>query len=168
MIIALDVDDVLAAFTPHTHHYFNVPLVKCDYWDEGLTDEKFGKGWFSDVIALRKNFWETLPRLSDPSDIDFDVAYYISAFPEDLYEERKRWLREQGFPDRPLICAFDKLQKCRELGVDVLVDDKPATIKKLQGTDIKGIHFITPYAGFEPIGPHVTNLNQVKNHLSLS
>lgn len=164
-IIALDVDDVLLDFTPHVHQYFGVPLEKCDYWCEKTMNAKFGIGWFADVIAPNKNFWSTQPRLSDPKDINFEFHYYISAFPEDMMHIRKNLLLKYGFPDKPLVCAYDKLSKCLELGVNVLVDDKPATIKKLVDTSVQGIHFITPYAGFEPVGNYVTSLNQVKNHL---
>lgn len=166
-IIALDVDDVLAAFTPHCHTYFQIPLNgKYDYWCEMTAEDKFGKGWFTEKVSKDIDFWKSLPRLSNPEDIDVDIAYYISAFPEELYEERKRWLLEHGFPDRPLIHSFNKLEKCIELGVTHLVDDKPATIQKLQGSPVKGIHFYTHYAGFNPVGNSViTNLNQIKHHI---
>jgi hypothetical protein len=165
--IALDVDDVLAAFTPHAHDFHEMPMCETlDYWCVPTMDARLGQGWFMEHIAPVHEFWRTIPRLSNPEDIDFEVAYYISAFPEDMHDIRLNWLREHGFPEAPLICCSDKLAKCIELGVDVLVDDKPATIEKLKGSPVKGIHFLPYYAGFAPVGEHViTNLNQIKNHI---
>lgn len=167
MKIALDVDDVLAAFTPHAHAFHKIPMDdKVDYWCERTMDARLGQYWFTEHIAPVENFWKTLPLLSDLKDIDFEVIYYISAFPEEMYQLRVDWLRDYGFPDAPLICTFNKLEKCLELGVTHLVDDKPATIQKLQGTNVKGIHFMAPYAGFDPVGEYVVNnLNEVKKFL---
>jgi hypothetical protein len=165
--IALDVDDVLCQFAPYAHAFHKVPMPeKIDYWCERTMNGALGTGWFDQKIAPVEEFWRTIPILSKPEDINFDVSYYISAFPENMHKIRVEWLRQHGFPDAPLICTFDKLAKCIELGVTHLVDDKPATIQKLQGTSIKGIHFITPYAGFEPVGDAViTNLNQLNKYL---
>lgn len=162
--IALDVDDVLCKFTEHAHSYHGIKLKKCNYWCVDTMDVILGKGWFK-ALASEWTFWETLQPLSDPADIDFEVFCYISSFPEDMYHLRVNWLKQHGFPEAPLYIASNKLEKCLELGVDILVDDKPATIETLQKSPVKGIHFITPYAGFEPVGDYITNLNQVKNYL---
>lgn len=159
--IALDVDDVLAAFCKHVASFFNKPLIKQDYWCVQIMDEYYGKGWFHKIAPIEE-FWKTIPVLSDPKDINFPVHCYLSAFPEDMFNARVEWLRNHGFPDAPLICVSDKLQKCIELGITHLIDDKPATIQKLKDSPVQGIHFITDYAGFEPVGNFVTNLNQVR------
>lgn len=164
MKIALDVDDVLAAFCLHTSNFYGIPLEKRDYWCVKTMDAYYGEGWFSRIAPVRE-FWETIPVLSNPSDIDFEVECYMSAFPEEMYDIRVEWLRKNGFPNAPLVVTFDKLEKCLELGITHLVDDKPAMIQKLQDSPVKGIHFITEYAGFEPVGNHVTSLKQVKQYL---
>jgi hypothetical protein len=165
--VALDVDDVLCQFTPHAHEFHKIPMdEKVDYWCERTMNSRLGTGWFSEHIAPVENFWKDIPLLSKPEDIDFEVFCYLSAFPETMYNIRVQWLKDNGFPEAPLICCYDKLAKCIELGVTHLVDDKPATILKLQGSPVKGIHYITPYAGFEPVGDAiVTNLKQVKQYL---
>lgn len=161
--VAMDVDDVIAAFTPHAHDFHKVPLEKCDYWCVQTMDKRLGQYWFGGHIAPVENFWKTLPVLNPASDIDFEVDCYISSFPPDMFQLRLDWLKQHGFPDAPLFATSDKLTIMRERGVTHLVDDKPATIKLLQGTEITGIHFMTDYAGFEPVGPYViTNLKQVK------
>lgn len=167
-VVALDVDDVLCAFTPHACNFHKKEMPeKIHYWCENTMDGHLGEGWFNrSGIVEDVEFWKTIPRLSDPKDIDFTVSYYISAFPESMYDARIHWLKENGFPDAPLICTYDKLEKCKELGVTHLIDDKTMTIEKFKGSDIAAIHFIPPYAGFEPVGDKVIyNLSEVKNYL---
>jgi hypothetical protein len=165
-MIALDVDDVLAAFTPHAHEFHGVPMEKCNYWSERVMDARLGTHWFSKHIAHVEDFWRSIPRLSNPEDIDFEFHYYISSFPVEMYEIRKQWLLDNGFPDKPLVAASNKLEKCQELGVNVMIDDKPATIQGMIGTSVKGIHFVNEYAAFEPVGDYVVNnLNEVKKFL---
>lgn len=165
-MIAIDVDDVLAAFTPHAHAFHKVPMEKCDYWNERIMDERLGTHWFSKHIAPVEDFWRTLPVLSKPEDIDFDFHYYISSFPSEMYDLRVEWLKVNGFPNKPLIVANDKLKQCEHLGVNVMIDDKPSTIRNMIGSSVKGIHFVNHYAGFEPVGDYiVNNLREVKKFL---
>jgi beta-phosphoglucomutase-like phosphatase (HAD superfamily) len=39
-----------------------------------------------------------------------------------------RWLAARGFAYDDLHCSFDKISRCVELGIDVLVDDSPVNI----------------------------------------
>lgn len=39
-----------------------------------------------------------------------------------------RWLQGVGFPFDDLYCSFDKISRCVELDIDVLVDDSPVNI----------------------------------------
>lgn len=166
--IAVDVDDVLAAFTPYAHQFHKVPMDdKLDYWCERTMNEKMGVGWFSEKIAPVQEFWKTIPVLSRPEEIDFDIFCYMSSFPEQMVEARYQWLFNSGFPPAILICIQDKITECKRLGITHLIDDKPSTIQKLQDTDTIGIHFMAPYAGFEAVGDYViTNLNQVNKILN--
>lgn len=38
------------------------------------------------------------------------------------------WLRRTGIPCDDLHCSFDKVSRCVELGIDLLIDDSPANI----------------------------------------
>ncbi len=40
-----------------------------------------------------------------------------------------RWLERIGMPYDELYCSFDKLSRCREIGIDVLVDDSPVNLR---------------------------------------
>jgi len=41
-----------------------------------------------------------------------------------------RWLEEQGIPFDDLHCSFDKITRCVELEIDLLVDDSPINIAR--------------------------------------
>ena len=162
---ALDVDDVLAGFVPHAYNWFGKELKKVNYWDVPTMEVELGEGWFN-KIANEEKFWSTLPVLSHPRDINFDFDYYLTSFPIQMLHLREKWLKEHGFPNKDIVVANDKLKACKELGVGVLIDDKPATIQSLQDSEIKGIHFINHYAGFDMVGDRiVTHLSQVVEFL---
>ena len=165
--IALDVDDVLAAFTPHAFAFYKTKLEgRLDYWSTEVMNNTLGEGWFTDRIMNDKNFWDTLPVLSPARDIDFPVTCYVSSFPADMYASRLNWLTNNGYPKAPLIVSSDKLDICHRFGITHLIDDKPDTIKSLERNPIMGLHFMTPYAGFKPVGDYsIHSLKHVKNYL---
>jgi uncharacterized HAD superfamily protein len=39
-----------------------------------------------------------------------------------------RWLERIGLPYHELYCSFDKVARCREIAIDVLIDDSPVTL----------------------------------------
>ncbi|MBJ7331948.1 MAG: hypothetical protein JHC95_18775 [Solirubrobacteraceae bacterium] len=41
----------------------------------------------------------------------------------------ERWLRDIGLPYDELYCSFDKITRCREIGIDVLIDDSPMNLR---------------------------------------
>jgi uncharacterized protein len=41
----------------------------------------------------------------------------------------QQWLERIGVPYDELTCTEDKLSRCRELGVDLVIDDEPATLQ---------------------------------------
>jgi hypothetical protein len=47
---------------------------------------------------------------------------------EECAPATQRWLRATGIPYHDLHCSFDKLTRCVELDIDVLVDDSPVNI----------------------------------------
>jgi uncharacterized protein len=44
------------------------------------------------------------------------------------HEPTDRWLRRIGLPYDELYCSFDKVTRCSEIDIDVLVDDSPVNI----------------------------------------
>jgi uncharacterized protein len=47
-----------------------------------------------------------------------------------------RWLGRIGMPYDDLHCSFDKVSRCVELGIDVLVDDSPVNIARARDAGI--------------------------------
>jgi uncharacterized HAD superfamily protein len=48
--------------------------------------------------------------------------------PTDAYDATERWLASIAMPYDELYCSFDKISRCREIGIDVLVDDSPVNL----------------------------------------
>jgi uncharacterized protein len=56
-----------------------------------------------------------------------------------------RWLEKIGMPVDDLHCSFDKVSRCIELGVHVLVDDSPANIARARDAGIVAATIIHPW-----------------------
>jgi hypothetical protein len=160
---AFDVDDVFAGFYLAMCIRYNMPIIPRDIWD-GKNECKFIARNFH-YVATDYDFWANLPVIFKPEDINFDFDCYMSSFPPEMEKARLEWLEKNGFPDKPLICSTDKLESCRELGIDVLVDDRKTTIDSLEGTEVKGVWY-RPWYMVEQ-GQHLDDLRELDNHLSL-
>jgi len=44
------------------------------------------------------------------------------------HDATERWLDRIGLPYDELYCSFDKVSRCREIGIEVLIDDSPVTL----------------------------------------
>lgn len=139
MKVGLDVDGVLANFELGMAKLFSKPHVTSYGWDTQ---------WITDLIHKvedDENFWENLPLISHPEEITFDFDYYITAIPPKMKGAREKWLKKNGFPDKPVIVSDKKLETMRELGVEVLIDDKLTTIIEVEKGGLLAIHFLPPY-----------------------
>jgi hypothetical protein len=56
-----------------------------------------------------------------------------------------RWLDEVGLPYDDLYCSYDKVSRCVELGIDVLVDDAPANLTRARERGIVGATIRHPW-----------------------
>ena len=57
----------------------------------------------------------------------------------------RRWLESREIPYDDLHCSFDKITRCVELGIDVLVDDSPVNIKRARDEGILAATLIHPW-----------------------
>ncbi len=57
----------------------------------------------------------------------------------------ERWLASIGLPYDDLHCSFDKVTRCVELGIDVLVDDSPVNLARAAEEGIAGATIIHPW-----------------------
>lgn len=46
------------------------------------------------------------------------------------HDATERWLREIDLPHDELYCSFDKVGRCMEIGIDLLVDDSPVNLAR--------------------------------------
>lgn len=141
--IAIDFDDTIAQYYPHMCKHFKRPELKVDIWDGKLACK-----WIADEFPeLYSNleFWHSQPVLSSPRSITFEFDYYLTAFPEKLKWLRKNWLDRNGFPDKPIICTENKVKSMLDLGIDILIDDKPSTVKAVREAGMHAIQFVPPY-----------------------
>jgi uncharacterized HAD superfamily protein len=44
------------------------------------------------------------------------------------HDATAQWLDRIGLPYDELYCSYDKVARCREIGIDVLIDDSPVTL----------------------------------------
>ena len=55
------------------------------------------------------------------------------------------WLDDIGLPYDDLHCSFDKVSRCVELGIEVLVDDSPVNLAKAREEGIVGATIVHPW-----------------------
>lgn len=60
-------------------------------------------------------------------------------------EATAAWLDGIGLPYHDLHCSFDKISRCVELGIDVLVDDSPVNLERARDAGILGATLIHPW-----------------------
>jgi|TARA_R110000851_G_scaffold146223_1_gene285848 hypothetical protein len=166
MKVALDIDDVLAGFYPGMCDKYDRPELKINIWDGD-----FAAKWVADnfsKIEANKFFWLGLPIISNPRAIAFEVECYITSSPKEMVNYRIDWLVQNGFPIRPVYHSTNKLETMRELGIDIIVDDKPSTVNSInQSEDKKALQFKPSYmsAEIEDKSKIITHLSQVNKFL---
>jgi uncharacterized HAD superfamily protein len=57
----------------------------------------------------------------------------------------KRWLQAIGLPYDDLHCSFDKVTRCVELEIDLLVDDSPVNLQRARESGIAGATILHPW-----------------------
>jgi FMN phosphatase YigB (HAD superfamily) len=57
----------------------------------------------------------------------------------------ERWLERIGMPYHDLHCSFDKVPRCVELGIDVLVDDSPVNLAKASDAGMVAATIVHPW-----------------------
>jgi hypothetical protein len=60
-------------------------------------------------------------------------------------EATARWLRSIGLPYDDLRCSYDKVSRCVELGIDVLVDDSPVNLAAARERGMLGATIVHPW-----------------------
>jgi beta-phosphoglucomutase-like phosphatase (HAD superfamily) len=56
-----------------------------------------------------------------------------------------RWLERIGLPHDELYCSYDKVARCREIGIDVLIDDSPVNLERALEAGITAATLLHPW-----------------------
>jgi uncharacterized HAD superfamily protein len=64
---------------------------------------------------------------------------------EHTREATERWLERIQMPYDDLHCSYDKVTRCVELGIDVLVDDSPVNLENAREQGIVGATIVHPW-----------------------
>jgi beta-phosphoglucomutase-like phosphatase (HAD superfamily) len=57
----------------------------------------------------------------------------------------ERWLERIGMPYHDLHCSYDKVSRCVELGIDVLIDDSPVNLERARAAGIVAATIVHPW-----------------------
>jgi uncharacterized HAD superfamily protein len=64
---------------------------------------------------------------------------------EDAHAATVRWLERIGMPFDDLHCSYDKVARCVELGIDVLIDDSPVNLARAREQGIVPATILHPW-----------------------
>ena len=158
MKLYLDVDGVCLNWAKKA-----AEINQVDY--ESLLFDTWSLPWVDEtVINNNSEYWHGLDHILPGTLLDeLPIAGYLSSFPAKYYNLRADNLFKIGFPRAPIISCFDKVKWCQHHKVDILVDDKPSTIKGLLHTNTIPVQFYPSYANWEV----VTEAHVVNNYTQL-
>jgi uncharacterized HAD superfamily protein len=55
------------------------------------------------------------------------------------------WLAKIGLPYDELYCSYDKVTRCAEIGIEVLIDDSPVNLLRAHEAGIRGATILHPW-----------------------
>ena len=50
--------------------------------------------------------------------------------PSSAHDATAQWLEQIGLPYDELYCSYDKVTRCEEIGIDLLIDDSPENLQR--------------------------------------
>jgi uncharacterized HAD superfamily protein len=56
-----------------------------------------------------------------------------------------QWLEQIGLPYDDLYCSYDKVSRCTELGIDLLIDDSPENLRRAIDAGIAAATIVHPW-----------------------
>ncbi|HVP01061.1 MAG TPA: hypothetical protein VMT10_00720 [Solirubrobacteraceae bacterium] len=77
-----------------------------------------------------------------------DAGHFIhitSHRSQEAHAATERWLRAIGLAHDDLYCSFDKISRCREIEIDVLIDDSPVNLQDALDHGIAGATIVHPW-----------------------
>lgn len=120
--IGLDIDEVLAAWTPAWCKHWNIEQPTSWYFDRNIL-KKFDQMKEDGTLD---DFYLSLDVITSPEDIPFEPHCYVTSRPVST-EVTEEWLNRKGYPHRPVITVGlnqSKVDVIKGSGIDIFVDDR--------------------------------------------
>jgi hypothetical protein len=155
MRIAIDIDSTL-------HHYWpllsaaakrrfgvELPYEQQITWDISRLREEQVRVCVQDTHsdeAIAKA--EPYPHAVETVNRWYDAGHWIhvtSHRAEQCRSATARWLDDIGLRHHELYCSYDKVARCREIGIELLIDDAPTTIVRALEAGILGATLRHPW-----------------------
>jgi uncharacterized protein len=76
---------------------------------------------------------------------DGHFIHVTSHRPGASHEATERWLRRIELPYDELYCSYDKVARCLEIGIDVLIDDSPVNLERALDAGITAATLLHPW-----------------------
>jgi uncharacterized HAD superfamily protein len=155
MRIAIDIDSTL-------HHYwdllsgaaerrFGVQLPYEEQFDWGITRLKprqlqvcIEETHSDDVIAAGEPYDGAVEAVTRWHDAGHFI-HITSHRAERCHTATGEWLERIGLPFDELYCSYDKVTRCREIGIDLLIDDSPINLQRALDAGIRAATIVHPW-----------------------
>lgn len=139
-LIAVDICNTIADINRELEKYFNVKT------DKKYEVEQATKEWFDENkwIYLVANPIEWSSEMLNVLAEVYDIVY-LTARPESVFNETRRWLTRHGYPDGMLISSTNKAKTYKELGCCLAIDDSPKELDNYLANGCNVIAFRKPY-----------------------
>lgn len=130
--IGLDIDEVIADFIGHFSKKFNLTHpIECWNFDPEIRIK-------INSIKDDNEFWLSMPRKINPSELPFEPHCYITSRPCNI-EITRKWIHDNGFPNVPIYSVGlddSKIDVAKKSGIDVFVDDRYENFAELNNNGI--------------------------------
>lgn len=120
--IGLDIDEVLAQWTPAWCKCWHIPEPSSWFFDRNIM-QRFKE---MEETQILDEFYLSLEVLTKPEDIPFEPYCYVTSRPVKS-EISEQWLDANGFPHRPVYTVEtgkSKVEIIKSLNLDIFVDDR--------------------------------------------
>jgi FMN phosphatase YigB (HAD superfamily) len=153
--IALDIDSTLHPywdlFRSIVHARFGVDMVYEQQTDWGITRipqeflrEAVMETHSDENIAAGEPYPDAVETVRDWHAAGHWI-HITSHRAESCAPATARWLEQIGLPFDDLHCSYDKVTRCVQLGIDVLVDDSPVNLERARTEGILGATILHPW-----------------------
>ena len=63
----------------------------------------------------------------------------------EAHDATEQWLEQIGLPYDELYCSYDKITRCQEIGIDLLIDDSPDNLRRAIDAGIAAATLLHPW-----------------------